>query len=95
MIEIKREGRKPFPRNKEKEKMTFKKLRKTLEDMGFIFNDYTYTTPNYFTSRYCIEFLKDKKTVLEIKKRKITYIRKDFVEPFSKLGIKVGKQVEI
>ena len=51
--------------------MKFKKLRKTLEDMGFIFNDYTYTTPNYFTSRYCIEFLKDKKTVLEIKKRKI------------------------
>ena len=48
--------------------MKFKKLRKTLEDMGFIFNDYTYTTPNYFTSRYCIEFLKDKKTVLEIKK---------------------------
>lgn len=90
-----REGRKPFPRNKEKEKMTFKKLRKTLEDMGFIFNDYTYTTPNYFTSRYCIEFLKDKKTVLEIKNRKITYIRKDFVEPFAKLGIKVGKQVEI
>ena len=75
--------------------MKFKKLRKTLEDMGFIFNDYTYTTPNYFTSRYCIEFLKDKKTVLEIKKRKITYIRKDFVEPFAKLEIKVGKPVEI
>ena len=92
--------------------MKFKKLRKTLEDMGFIFNDYTYTTPNYFTSRYCIEFLQiyspEIQTAriiitsltefvnrLEIKKRKITYIRKDFVEPFSKLGIKVGKQVEI
>ena len=75
--------------------MKFKKLRKTLEDMGFIFNDYTYIKPNCFTSRYCIEFLKDKKTVLEIEKRKITYIRKDFVEPFSKMGIKVGKQVEI
>ena len=75
--------------------MTFKKLRNTLEDMGFIFNDYIYNTPNCFTSRYFIEFSKDKKTVLEIKQRKITYIRKDFVEPFSKLGIKVGKQVEI
>ena len=49
--------------------MKFKKLRKTLEDMGFIFNDYTYITPNCFTSRYFIEFLKDKKTVLEIEKR--------------------------
>ena len=81
--------------NKEIKKMKFKKLRKTLEDMGFIFNDYTYINPNCFTSRYFIEFLKDKKTVLGIKKRKITYIRKDFVEPFSKLGIKVGNQVEI
>ena len=75
--------------------MTFKKLRKTLEDMGFIFNDYTYNNPNYFTSRYCIEFLKDKKTVLEIEKRRITYIRKEFLEPFAKLGIKVGRSVEI
>ena len=75
--------------------MTFKKLRKNLEGMGCEFNDYTYITPNCFTSRYCIEFLKDKKTVLEIKKRKITYIRKDFVEPLEKLGIKVGKPVEI
>ena len=33
--------------------------------------------------------------ISKIEKRKITYIRKDFVEPFSKLGIKVGKQVEI
>ena len=75
--------------------MTFKKLRKTLEDMGCRFNDYTCIKPNSFTSRYCIEFLKDGKTVLEIEKRKITYIRKDFVEPFAKLEIKVGKPVEI
>lgn len=63
--------------------------------MGCKFNDYIYIKPNYFTSRYCIEFLKDGKTVLEIEKRKITYIRKDFVEPFAKLGIKVGKPVGI
>ena len=75
--------------------MKFKKLRKTLEDMGFIFNDYTYVKPNYFTSRYCIEFLKDGKTVLEIEKRRITYIRKEFLEPFAKLGIKVGRSIEI
>lgn len=93
--ENKRGGAKPFPRNKEKEKMTFKKLRKTLEDMGYKFNDYTYIKPNYFTSRYCIEFLKDGKTVLEIEKRRITYIRKEFLEPFAKLGIKVDKPVKI
>ena len=75
--------------------MTFKKLRKTLEEMGCKFNDYTYIKPYSLTSMYCIEFLKHGKTVLEIEKRKITYIRKDFVEPFSKLGIKVGMQVEI
>lgn len=75
--------------------MTFKKLRKTLEDMGCKFNDYIYIKPNCFTSRYCMEFLKDRKTVLEIEKRKITYIRKDFVEPFARLGIKVGKPVKI
>ena len=75
--------------------MTFKKLRKTLEDMGCKFNDYIYIKPNGFTSRYCIEFLKDGKTVLEIEKRRITYIRKEFLEPFAKLGIKVGRSVEI
>lgn len=75
--------------------MTFKKLRKTLENMGCKFNDYTYIKPNCFTSRYCIEFLKDEKKVLEIERRKITYISKNYVEPFAKLGIKVGKPVEI
>ena len=75
--------------------MKLKKLRKTLEDMGCKFNDYIYIKPNCFTSRYFIEFLKDGKTVLEIEKRRITYIRKEFLEPFAKLGIKVGKQVEI